>query len=637
MIQKLFKHQTKLKKMFRGNSGKTPFLLLLAFLIISGCSTESEQERPNILWIVSEDNSPFIGAYGDSLAVTPNIDRLADRGILYENAFATTPVCAPARFTIITGLYGNSMGTEHMRSTYPVPDFVKFFPRYLREAGYYTTNNVKKDYNTVDQPEAWDQSSETAHYKNREEGQPFFHVRNFTRTHESQLHQPIDTLIHHPDSIRVPPYHPNTETVRRDWAKYYDLITEMDLLVGGVLEELEESGEAENTIVFYYSDHGGVLPRSKRYMFDSGLHVPMIVSIPPKFQHLRPDSIESGKTDRLVSFVDLAPTVLSLAGIEPPEWMHGKAFMGPYEQEEREYVYAYRGRMDERYDLSRAVRSKDFLYVHNYMPHRIYGQHLSYLWRSRTMQQWEELYTSDNLNRNQEKFFRMKPVEELYNVSVDPHNVNNLAAEDDYRHLLEYMRNEKQSWMFTYRDIGFIQESRIDSLLTGAVSEPNRSLYEAVREEEIPIFEIMSAAEMASRKGLTDENHLSSFLNHNDSSVRYWAVRTLISNHELAQNFARELSELAEDSSPGVRISTAETLFSLGDESGATDILTEVLDYDDFRVKLMALNVLEALNLSINNLPVELGEKIISINEETESGSFGTDYYLHRASATLLN
>ncbi|WP_234572728.1 sulfatase-like hydrolase/transferase [Rhodohalobacter sp. 614A] len=608
------------------NGYRSSLTFVFLLLLIAGCSKEPEYERPNILWITSEDNSPFIGAYGDSLAVTPNIDRLADRGILFENAFATTPVCAPSRFTIITGTYGNSMGTEQMRSTYPVPDFVKFFPRYLREAGYYTTNNVKKDYNTVDQPEAWDESSNTAHYRNREEGQPFFHIRNFTTTHESQLHTPIDTLIHDPDQMLVPPYHPDTDSVRADWARYYDLITKLDSQVGEVLDELEASGEAENTIVFYYSDHGGVLPRSKRFMYESGLHIPMIIYLPPKYAHLGP---EQDRTDRLVSFVDLAPTVLSLAGIEPPEWMDGEAFLGEFAAAEREYIHAYRGRMDERYDLVRAVRNKEYLYVHNYMPNRIYGQHLSYLWRSRTMKEWDELYQTGNLNEVQRRFFEEKPVEELYKISEDPHNINNLAFQEEYQEILMHMRNVNLNWMILQRDLGFIQESRIDSL------RANRSLYSAVRDQNIPIAEIIVSAEIASLEGVTDRNHLSEFLNHDDSSVRYWAARRLIADKESAQDFYEKLLELAEDPSPGVRISAAEALYGLGETETAYNIINEALDHENFSVQLMALNFLEAIDIS--EFPPTLFEKISALYESSANDSFETDYYINRATGTLLD
>ncbi|MDZ7691103.1 MAG: sulfatase [Balneolaceae bacterium] len=462
-------------------------LLLLTACEENGTETQ-ELDKPNILWITSEDNSPYLGAYGDSLAVTPNLDKLADQGIVYENAFATTPVCAPSRFTLITGLYANVMGTENMRSTFPIPEKIQFFPEFLREAGYHTTNNVKKDYNTVDQPEAWVESSDSATYKTREPGQPFFHVRNFTTTHESRLHDPIDTLMHDPQEMSLPPYHPETSEIRTDWAHYYDQMTKMDVQVGEISDELEASGEAENTIIFYYSDHGGVLPRSKRFMFESGLHVPLIVYFPPKYQHLAPENTE--RNDRLVSFVDFAPTVLSLAGIEPPEYMHGKPFLGEYADQPREYVHNYRGRMDERFDLVRSVRDKEFLYVRNYMPHRIYGQHLTYLWRAPSMASWHNEFLNSNLNETQRRFFETKPAEELYRIDQDPHNVRNLAGNPEYEDVLSRMRQEHEQWIQEQNDLGFIPEETIDSL------RGDQSLYGAVREQQIPLDDIRETAVM---------------------------------------------------------------------------------------------------------------------------------------------
>ena len=241
--------------------------LLLLFIVLPEIHAQ-QKDKPNILWIVSEDNSPFLGCYGDKFATTPNLDKFAKQGIQYNNAFATAPVCAPSRFTLITGMYPPSMGTEHMRSTYPVPDDVKFFPRYFREAGYYTTNNAKKDYNTTDQPEAWDESSAKATYKNRKPGQPFFAVFNLNVSHESSIHTSVPTnkLKHDPEKVTLPPYHPTTPEMKHDWAQYYDKIEDMDRQVGALLKELEAEGQAQNTIVFYYSDNGGILGRSKRFL-----------------------------------------------------------------------------------------------------------------------------------------------------------------------------------------------------------------------------------------------------------------------------------------------------------------------------------------------------------------------------------
>ncbi len=349
-------------------------IYLTLFIFLATCNKKSVVESPNILWIVSEDNSPFLGCYGDTLATTPNLDRLAGQGNLYTHAFANAPVCAPARNTIITGVYANSNGNQHMRSKYSKSDKVRFFPEYLRDAGYYCTNNSKEDYNirVTDTKGIWDESSKEAHYKNRRDGQPFFSVFNIGISHESSIHKSIPTteLIHNPKKMILPPYHPDTEDMRHDWAQYYDKITAMDKRVGEILRKLEEDGLAENTIVFYYGDHGGVLARSKRYVYESGTRVPFIVRIPEKYKRLRAGKI-GDHISRLISFVDLAPTMLSISGIKIPEFMQGNAILGDQKSDDPEYVYMFRDRMDERYDMSRAVRDQKYRYIRNYMPYRV--------------------------------------------------------------------------------------------------------------------------------------------------------------------------------------------------------------------------------------------------------------------------
>ncbi|MDZ7720785.1 MAG: sulfatase-like hydrolase/transferase [Balneolaceae bacterium] len=604
---------------------KTAGLTLFLGIFLFGCGDPETEELPNILWITSEDNSPFLGAYGDDYADTPNLDRLADAGVLYENAYATTPVCAPSRFTLITGTYANRMGTENMRSTYPIPENIRFYPAYLKEAGYHTTNNVKKDYNTIDQPEVWDESSGEAHYSDRAEGQPFFHIRNFTTTHESRLHDPIDTLIHDPDDAPVPPYHPNTETVRRDWAHYYDQMTRMDEQVGELLDELEKSGEAENTIIFYYGDHGGALPGAKRFMNQRGLHVPLIVYFPPKYEHLKP---EENRTDRLVSFVDFPATLLSLAGIEPPEFMDGEPFLGEYETEPREYIHTYRGRMDERYDLSRGVRDQDFLYIRNYMPQRIYGQYLNYLWRAPTMQVWEEEYRAGNLNEIQSQFFESKPAEELYLISEDPYSVHNLADDPAYREELQRLREVNSEWIREINDLGFIPEGILDDI------RGERPLYDAVREDNVPINEIIETAEMASYQPENNMEELVSRLDHSEASVRFWSAMGIAISGDSASEYSSELLERRNDPSGSVQVAIAEALLAAGEISAAIDLIEETLNNPDGHVKLRAVNLIETLDESL--ITDNIRNTIRQFVDEMENDEAAAAGYVFRASERLV-
>lgn len=614
-----------MKTMFDGKFAIVTLILILCTVILSGCGEPEPEELPNILWITSEDNSPFMGAYGDDYADTPNLDRLADAGVVYENAYATTPVCAPSRFTLITGTYANRMGTENMRSVYPIPENIRFYPSYLKDLGYHTTNNVKKDYNTIDQPDVWDESSDEAHYSDRADEQPFFHIRNLTTTHESRLHDPIDTLIHDPADAPVPPYHPDTETVRRDWAHYYDQMTRMDEQVGQILDELEESGEAENTIIFYYGDHGGALPGAKRFMNQRGLRVPLIVYFPPKYEHLKP---EENRTDRLVSFVDFPATLLSLVGIQPPDFMDGEPFLGEYETEPREYVHMYRGRMDERYDLSRAVRDQDFLYVRNYMPQRIYGQYLWYLWRAPTMQVWEEEYRAGNLNEIQSQFFEPKPAEELYLISEDPWSVNNLADDPAYEDDLERLREANSEWIREINDLGFIPEGILDDV------RGEQPLYDAVREDNIPIHEIIETAELASYQPENNMEELAGRLDHSEPSVRFWAAMGIAISGNSASEYASELLERRDDSSGTVQVAIAEALIVAGERSEAIELIEETLADPDGHVKLRAVNLIETLDESL--ITDDIRNTVRQFVDEMENDEAAAAGYVFRASERLV-
>src|SRR5687767_8643410 len=391
-------------------------LVIILSLVVLGRASVLASQLPNILWITSEDNGPHLGCYGDSFAQTPKLDRLAAKGMIYLNVWSVAPVCAPARTALISGLYPSSTGSEHMRSMVKLPAHMKMFPQYLGEAGYYCSNNSKEDYNLEKPGRVWDESSNKAHWRNRKPGQPFFAVFNHTVTHESQIRKRPHQLKHDPAKVRVPRFHPEAPEVRQDWAQYYDKMTEMDALAGANLRELEDAGLSEDTIVFYFGDHGPGLPRCKRSPYNSGLGVPLIIYFPKKFRHLAPRGYSAGgESDRLVSFVDFAPTVLSLARIPTPRWMQGVPLSAP----EPKYLHGLRGRMDERYDLVRSVRDKQYVYIRNYMPHKIYGQHVSYMFETPTTQAWKRLFDQGKLKPPQTYFWEKKPAEELYDLERD--------------------------------------------------------------------------------------------------------------------------------------------------------------------------------------------------------------------------
>ena len=568
-------------------------ICLLCFLLGVAFSASAQSDSlppPNILWIVSEDNSPLIGAYGDTFAITPNIDRLATEGVLYENAFASAPVCAPARSTLITGMYANALGTQHMRSANAIPDFVKFFPRYLREAGYYCTNNVKKDYNTFDQEEAWDESSNKATYRNRPAGKPFFSIFNFTTSHESSIHEPLQRLVHDPEEVPIPPYHPRTEEMKHDWAQYYDRVTMMDAQVGKVLQDLEARGLADNTIVFYYSDHGGVLGRSKRFLFESGLRVPLVIRFPEKYKHLAPGEAGS-RTDRLVTFVDFAPTVLSLVGVPVPDYMQGQAFLGEQEQAPNEYAFAFRGRMDEVYDMARSVRDKRFRYTRNYMPHRIYGQYLGYLWRAPSMASWEAAYRAGELNEAQSAFWEPKPSEELYDVTQDPHNVRNLADDPRYEADLQRLRAAEAAWVRRIRDAGFMPEAE----MMARAQKKGTTIYELMQPPGLPLERIIETAELASMSDVANLNEFIIRLSDDEAAVRYWAATGCAILGDQAKPAQQALEKHLDDPSPSVAVASAEALYYLGETDKPLRALTRVLENGEAMARVHAVNVLKLM------------------------------------------
>jgi uncharacterized sulfatase len=438
-------------------------------------------ERPNILWISTEDLSPDLGAYGDTYAVTPTLDRLAREGARFTNAFSAAPVCAPSRSAIITGMYPTTIGSMHMRSKAVPPAGVKAFTEYLRAAGYYCSNRSKTDYNFEAPPSnrppdtVWDESSEQAHWRNRPDPrQPFFAVFNILTTHESQIRLEDSQFArvtaalapgarHDPARAQIPPYYPDTPLVRRDWARYYDLISTMDAQAGAILQQLADDGLADRTIVFFWGDHGRGLPRGKRFVYDSGLKVPLIVRWP---RAIAPGTV----VDDLVSLMDLGPTVLTLAGVPVPPHIQGQAFLGPGKAAARRYVFAHRDRMDEAYDMMRAVRDKQFKYIRNFYPGRPYAQHIEYMEEMPTMREWRRRY-KDHMNALSPEYGRAlnpvqllffapeKPAEELYDVIDDPHEVRNLAGSPAHQTVLARMRQALEEWQRDTADLGLVPEA----------------------------------------------------------------------------------------------------------------------------------------------------------------------------------
>ena len=575
-------------------------LTVISSFAYQAATAQNSEERPNILWIVSEDNSAyFTGCYGNSFATTPNIDRLAGEGFLYTHAYCTNAVSSPSRNTIITGVYAASNGNENMRSEYPMSKSVHTYPEYLRAAGYYCTNNSKTDYNTPDiNPAAiWDESSPKAHYKNRPAGKPFFAVFNLMTSHESSIHNPIpaEKLRHDPEKIVLPPYHPDTPEMRHDWAQYYDKIEDMDAQVGQLLKELEGSGLANNTIVMYYGDNGGVLARSKRFVYETGTRIPFIIRVPEKYKNLYPAEKPGDKVNRLIDFADLAPTLLSIAGVKIPDYIQGRAFLGAQKTEDPEYVYMSRQRMDERYDLVRAVRDKQFRYIRNYMPFRITMQHVDYLFNAISAQSWEKAYKEGKTNEIQSRFFHEKPVEELYDSENDPWEVNNLAGDPKYRSVLDRMRKAETEWMNEVRDAGLIPETDYSYFLGEG------SLYDYMHSAECPFNDLMKASSLAVLGNREDIKRFTGYLKNQNSAIRYWGATGLLILKNDARPAINELKEASKDKSGAVATLAAEALYGLGEKSTSANayinILQDTLNYD-MTDRNFALNSIDAINMT---------------------------------------
>lgn len=438
-------------------------LIVMAALSASARGAQTADSRPNFLWITVEDLSPRLGAYGDPVARTPHLDRLAAQGTRYTNVFATAGVCAPSRSAIITGMYQTSIGTHQMRTTHPAPGLptpylavpppeVKTFTEYLRASGYYCSNNSKTDYQFGEPPTAWDESSTKAHWRNRRPGQPFFAVFNLMTTHESQVWpQPGRKLETDPLQVQLPSYYPDTPSVREDMARHYDNIARMDGQVARILTELEEDGLAGNTIVFFFSDHGDGLPRAKRWMYDSGLRVPMMI---------RGAGFGQGVVDdRLISFVDLAPTVLSLAGVPVPQHMQGRAFWGDSAQAPRTYVFGARDRIDESYDRVRAVSDGRYKLIRNYFPERPYILPVGYRDRGVIMQEILRLQQEGRLSGPPALWTSpVRPFEEFYDTASDPEEIRNLIDDPSWRPAAERLRRALDEWVRDTGDMGRIPE-----------------------------------------------------------------------------------------------------------------------------------------------------------------------------------
>lgn len=552
------------------------------------CATAQTVSRPNILWLTCEDNSTeWVGCYGNPHADTPNIDKLAAQGFRYTHAYANAPVCAPSRSTWITGMHSLSTGTFPMRSRYNIPhDLIKYYPDYLKANGYYCGNDKKTDYNIGGRADSdcWDNPNQVnwAELKNH---QPFFQVINFTESHESTAQGDVDNTLHDPADTVLRSCHPDLPDIRKNYAKYHDAMKRMDAGIGAALQQLEAMGLADTTIVIHNSDHGGVMPCSKRFLFQSGLHCPLIIRIPEPFKSLWPAEKPGMTVDRLVSFVDMPKTWLSLTGSDIPGYMQGAVFLGPKTEPEREFHFAFRGRTDERCENARAVYDKQFIYIRNYMPYVPWMQHLDYLWRMKATVAWENHVKEGNASEVQSRLFVPKGcTEELYDVSTDPDNVNNLIHHPDYAAVAARMRTALRTWQQQIYDAGLLPESE----MAMRAADSRTTIYQMVRDpERYNLPALLDAADLALEAKPENRSRLNEMLNHSDSGIRYWGIVGCFLLHD-----RQAALQCLEDESHEVRAMAAWLAVRTGETTKGVQCLDQLLK-DGSYATLTVLNIID--------------------------------------------
>jgi arylsulfatase A-like enzyme len=589
--------------------------LLTLFVALNAAA--AAEDRPNIIWLTSEDNSHhWIGCYGNKDAITPNIDKLATEGVRYKYGYSNAAVCAVARNTMILGRYASSMGTHNMRSRYPVPDKFKTYPTFLREAGYFTVNRSKTDYNfKTDDKSHWDECGREAHWKNRPEGKPFFAVFNTTISHESSLFEKKtqgyrkagkipEKPTRDPASVKLPPHYPDTPEIRQDWVTYMDIITAMDKQIGDWVQELEDAGELENTIIFHYSDHGGILPRAKRYINDTGTHVPMIVRFPTKWQSLAP-SKPGTTSDRPVSFIDLPPTSFSLAGVDIPAQFQGRAFLGKAKRESEPYVFLYGQRFDSRMlRFVRAVTDGRYRYIRNFHPHRSRGIFAGYPHGQVGWQSFLKLQEAEKLTPIQSGYWDApQPTEELYDTQADPWELKNLAKDHKHKARLDKMRDATLNKMREIGDTGIVPESMYEGISVDS------TVYDYVHNKDFPYEDVLKMALTAGDGEKKSFRKLRAAMKHEHPVIRYWGATGCTILGESASKAQSHLKNLLKDPSPSVRVAAAEALYVTGDKKAGFQGLLDILkETKDPVVSLEALNITQRLGV-MSDVPADVWAK----------------------------
>ena len=565
-------------------SSRTSLRCLLSLFAILSLSSlaYADQERPNILWITSEDNGvSWVSCYGGTNAQTPAIDQLAKEGFRYTHCFDNAAVCAPTRACWITGMYGISNGTQPMRSRNNIPhDKIKYYPDLLRAAGYHTSNPGKTDFNIGgrDDKDCWDfkggKGKSQYGWRQRKPGQPFFAIVNIGDSHESRAHGDVSKPPKDPASMKLFSYHPDLPAVRANYAKYAGAVEKMDRKVQATLNALKEDGLYDDTIIIYNSDHGGVMARSKRFLYASGVHCPLVVRIPEKMKHLYPADKPGDTVDRIVSFVDMPKTWLSLAGAEIPQQFQGTVFLGDGKEPAPKYHLGFRERADERLDHVRMIRDEQFAYHKNYYPFAPAGQHLAYLWKAPLTPAWEKHHLEGRTNEITGRFFRARVSEEFYDNIADFDNVKNLIDDATHQAKIDELKKALRKRQLELFDSGLLPEKMRER----RAADNNLTIYEMVRNKKLyPLETYLDAADMALARDKANLQTLTGRMSDPDEGIRWWAVVGL---HLLDKDAASATSALEsglQDESHEVRIMSAWTLVKLGKPDDAMECLDGLL------------------------------------------------------------
>lgn len=574
--------------------------MLFCFLVIL---TASAQDRPNILWLTFEDTSPeFIGCYGNKVAKTPVMDKLAAEGTRFTAAYSTGSVCSPSRNALILGCKTYTLGTGNHRSNYPIPDTMTGFPKYLRDAGYYTSNNSKTDYNTSAAmriiQESWDESSGEAGWWKRKAGQPFFAVFNSMSSHQSRTmtepfaqykKQIIDQLAESQQTkdaaVLLPPFFRDSPAMRKQAARIYNAITKTDTEFGELLARLEKEGLRENTIIFMFADHGEGMPDAKTNGKGLGHRVPFIAWFPEKYKHLSPWKKAGAVTDEKIDFVDLAPTVLSLAGVAIPAYMQGRSLVGESGTPERRkpeppYLFLSSDRSDESYDLTRTVIKGHYAYTRVFMPYIPELRYLQYMDVGEITQHIRSDFKDKKLNNVQQQMLLPRPAELLYDQDKDPWEIDNLAQKKGYETLLNEFRSQLRIHVLSQRDVLFLPEYEIARL-----SKTTNPYTFRQQDANYPVRDIYEAASLSGFHDSVTLKRQVGLLKNGNPIVRYWALMGLRSQPKPALGpYRAQLTVALTDNYPLNQIIAASILNANAGDKVARDVLRKHLDSPDDNV-----------------------------------------------------